>query len=160
MPNDALILRIARAADAQLLSAMTREYIEPGLQPRYSPQRIARLIADRETIALVADDGALVQGFAVMSFGDERAHLLLLAVRPRLRRAGIGRRLVEWLLESALVAGIASVHLELRADNEAARHFYRRLGFGETLTVPGYYEGRIDALRMMRVLRNPRTQKL
>src|SRR5205814_582222 len=83
-------------------------------------------------------------GFAIMEFGDERAHLVLLAVRPSHRRLGIGKRMLEWLLESARVAGMASIHLELRAANDAARGYYRG---GE-----GRKEG---ALRMLRVLRVP-----
>ena len=54
---------------------------------------------------------------------------------------------------------MASVHLELRSANEAARRFYRAMGFYETVLVPGYYrsgEGRKEgALRMLRVLRAP-----
>jgi ribosomal-protein-alanine N-acetyltransferase len=80
-------------------------------------------------------------------------------VRPSHRRTGIGQRMLEWLLESARCAGIASIHLELRAGNEAARRFYRAMGFYETVLVPGYYrsgEGRKEgALRMLRVLRVP-----
>ena len=98
-------------------------------------------------------------GFAIMEFGDERAHLVLLAVRPSHRRLGIGQRMLDWLLESARVAGMASIHLELRAGNDAARRFYRAMGFYETVLVPGYYrsgEGRKEgALRMLRVLRSP-----
>ena len=94
-----------------------------------------------------------------MEFGDERAHLVLLAVRPSHRRVGIGKRMLEWLLDSARVAGMASIHLELRAGNDAARRFYRATGFYETVLVPGYYrggEGRKEgALRMLRVLRVP-----
>jgi ribosomal protein S18 acetylase RimI-like enzyme len=41
----------------------------------------------------------------------------------------------------------------LRAGNEAARGFYRAMGFDETIVVPGYYRGREAALRMIRVLR-------
>jgi ribosomal-protein-alanine N-acetyltransferase len=76
-------------------------------------------------------------------------------VQPALRRRGIGRRLVDWLMESAVIAGMASVHLELRADNEAARRFYRALGFAETVLMPKYYNGREAAMRMIRVLRAP-----
>ncbi len=94
-----------------------------------------------------------------MEFGEERAHLMLLAVRPSHRRMGIGQRMLEWMIASARCAGIASVHLELRAGNEAARRFYRAMGFYETVLVPGYYrsgEGRKEgALRMLRVLRVP-----
>jgi [ribosomal protein S18]-alanine N-acetyltransferase len=47
------------------------------------------------------------------------------------------------------------VHLELRAGNEAARAFYRSMGFAETIVVPGYYGGRESAMRMLRILRLP-----
>ena len=74
------------------------------------------------------------------------------------RHLGIGRRLIDWLVESARVAGIASIHLELRADNVSAQAFYRALGFSETLVVPGYYDGRVSARRMLRMLRSPRPE--
>jgi len=88
-----------------------------------------------------------------MNFGDERAHLVLLAVRPALRQRGVGRRIVEWLIESAMTAGLSSVHVEMRAQNTAAHAFYRALGFSETLRLAGYYRGRETAIRMLRVLR-------
>src|SRR5207237_9048876 len=98
-------------------------------------------------------------GFAIRVFVDERSHLVLLAVRPSHRRAVIGQRMLEWMVESARCAGIASIHLELRAANDTARRFYRAMGFYETVLVPGYYrsgEGRKEgALRMLRVLRVP-----
>jgi ribosomal protein S18 acetylase RimI-like enzyme len=50
---------------------------------------------------------------------------------------------------------MASVHLELRAGNRSAIDFYRALGFSQTLLVSGYYQGRENALRMIRVLRPP-----
>ena len=81
--------------------------------------------------------------------------VVLLAVRPAQRRTGIGRQLLEWLIESAHTAGMESLHLELRAGNEAGHAFYRAMGFCETITVPGYYRGREAALRMLRMLRVP-----
>ena len=67
----------------------------------------------------------------------------------------MGRRLIEWLVESVATAGLASIHLELRSSNEAARAFYRAMGFTETILVPGYYRGKESATRMVRVLRVP-----
>jgi ribosomal-protein-alanine N-acetyltransferase len=144
---------------------MSRDFIESGLGWKYDAPRVLRAIRDRDTLAVVACEGAkagakgAITGFAIMEFGDERAHLVLLAVRPSQRRLGIGQRLLEWLLESARTAGMASVHLELRSSNDAARRFYRAMGFYETVLVPGYYrggEGRKEgALRMLRVLRTP-----
>lgn len=90
-----------------------------------------------------------------MRFGDEHAHLVLLAVRPAYQRIGIGRRIVDWLLESAAVAGIASIHVELRAQNKSALAFYQASGFSETMRLTGYYSGRETAIRMLRLLRAP-----
>ncbi len=155
MAARAVTLRLACAQDASTMAVLSRDLIEAGLAWRYSPQRVARLIAESETTAVVACDATQLLGFAVMQFGDERAHLSLLCVRPAQQRGGIARRLLDWLLKSAFVAGIASIHLELRADNEPARMFYRAQGFSETVLVPGYYEGRFAARRMMRQLRTP-----
>lgn len=144
----ALMLRPARTQEASAMASMSRRLIEGGLDWRYTPQRIAALMADAETLALVAREGSCLQGFAVMQFGDTEAHLVLLCVEPAQRRRGIGRRLTEWLLASARVAGIDCVSLELRDDNAAALAFYAALGFTETALAPGYYEGRISARRM------------
>ena len=56
-------------------------------------------------------------------------------------------------MASARVAGMASVRLELRQDNAQALAFYLRQGFEQTALLPGYYEGRVDARRMLHVLR-------
>ena len=150
-----MILRLARTGDAPALAAMSRDFVEGGLAWRYVPGRIAALVGDAQTTVLVAAGDAGVQGFAAMQFGDEHAHLVLMCVRPARRRQGIGRGLLAWLTESARVAGMAAIHLELRTDNDAAHAFYRTLGFAESAVVPGYYEGRVAARRMLRRLRPP-----
>ena len=155
MSQSAIALRLAVPRDAHTIAVMSREHIEQGLPWKYDPARISAAIRKRDTTVLTAVDRTALAGFAMMEFGDERAHLVLLAVQPAQRRRGIGRHLVEWLMETAHTAGMASVHLELRADNEAARRFYRALGFSETVLMPKYYNGREAAMRMIRVLRAP-----
>jgi ribosomal-protein-alanine N-acetyltransferase len=148
-------LRLARAADARAIALMARHYVETGLGWSYHPRRVGELIRDPETTALVARDGVRTVGFAIMSFGDERAHLVLLAVAPSHRRRGIARAMLAWLVGSAATAGMASIHVELRADNAAAYAMYEAAGFTETFRVPRYYRGRETAVRMLRVLRAP-----
>jgi [ribosomal protein S18]-alanine N-acetyltransferase len=155
MPTDPIRLDFAGEDDARTLSRMSRDFVEAGLGWSYRPPRVAALIRDPESVALVARAQTRVAGFAIMSFGAERARLVLLAVDPAWRRRGIARRLVAWLVESAAVAGMASIHVELRADNEAAHATYRALGFAETFRVPRYYRGVETAVRMVRVLRAP-----
>ena len=155
MNQAATTLRIASPRDAQAIAEMSRDLIESGLGWRYDAAKIQRAMRNRETAVIAACGRASLIGFGIMDFGDERAHLVLLAVQPAHRLRGIGRSLVDWLMESARTAGTASVHLELRADNEAARRFYRALGFSETVLMPRYYDGREAAMRMLRVLRAP-----
>ena len=150
-----LELGLANSGDAQVLAAFARDLIEAGLGWAYRPPRIAAIIDDADTVTLVARACARPVGFAAMRFGEDRSHLILLAVQPAHQRRGIARRMLEWLLESARVAGVASVHVELRADNAAAFALYRALGFAETFRVPGYYRGRETAVRMLRMLRSP-----
>jgi len=153
MSQSAITVRLAMPRDAHAIAVMSREHIEQGLPWKYDPARISAAIRQRDTNVLTAVDRTALAGFAMMEYGDERAHLVLLAVRPTHRRRGIGRRLFDWLLESALTAGMESVHLELRAGNEAARRFYRALGFSETIMIPRYYGGTEAAMRMIRLLR-------
>jgi len=165
MTAAAITLRLAGPTDAHALAMMSRDLIEAGLGWKYDSARVGKAIVNPEVTTLVACEreeraanGRVVNvggvvGFAIMEFGTERAHLVLLAVRPSYRREGIGRRMIQWLVDSALTAGMASVHLELREQNEAARAFYRAQQFEETVRVPGYYNGKEPALRMIRVLR-------
>ncbi len=90
-----------------------------------------------------------------MRFGEEEAHLDLLAVRPKYRRAGVGRRLMEWLEKSAVVAGISVIYLEVRENNKQAQAFYRKLGYCRVTRLPGYYLGRESAISMGRDLWSP-----
>jgi [ribosomal protein S18]-alanine N-acetyltransferase len=147
-------IRLARPADAYQIGVMSRYLIETGLQGwSWPPERVMRAIRDASTNVVAADVARHLVGFAIMEFGDTRAHLSLLAVKPTHQRCGIGRQLIAWLGEAALVAGIETISLELRANNHGARMFYRALGFRETAYLPGYYRGMETALRMARDIR-------
>lgn len=147
-------LALARPLDAVAIALMSRRLVEGGLPSwSWTARRVARQIHDPESVVLAARRGDELSGFAIMGFGDEAAHLNLLAVEPRFRRNRLGSRLVRWLEQSALVAGTFEVSLEVRAGNKAARQFYRTLGYREADLLPGYYERIEDAVRMTRDLR-------
>ena len=152
MTSSELSLRLARPADATTIANLSRDLIEYGLRWRWTPMRVAASIRAPEVNVLVARIHENIAGFGVMRYGDEDAHLDLLAVAPSYRRAGVGRQLLEWLEKCAVVAGIFSVALEVRAGNEEAQLFYKRLGYRTFVQLPGYYQGIEAALRMGRDL--------
>lgn len=152
MISSELSLRLARPADAATIANLSRELIEYGLRWRWTPMRVAASIHDSDVNVLVACVRDNIAGFAIMRYRDDDAHLDLLAVAPLYRRAGVGRRLLEWLEKCAVVAGIFSVALEVRAANEGAQLFYQRMGYRTLVHLPGYYQGVEAALRMVRDL--------
>jgi [ribosomal protein S18]-alanine N-acetyltransferase len=152
MTNSKLSLRLARPADAAIIANLSRDLIEYGLRWRWTAVRVAASIREPDVNVLVACCDAHIAGFAIMRYGEDDAHLDLLAVAPPYRRAGIGRQLLEWLEKCAVVAGIFTVALEVRAENEGAQRFYERLGYRKLAQLPGYYQGVEAALRMSRDL--------
>lgn len=149
---ESMALRAAHASEAAAIAAMSRLHIEYGLTWRWRPSRIKKMISDPETMVLVASVRGDLAGFAIMKFGDEDAHLFLLAVHPRFRRQGIGRTMAGWLEKSCRTAGIQRIRLEVRTSNQVARKFYERLGYRFVAQVAGYYDRRESATIMARAL--------
>ncbi len=147
-------LRPALPADAYEIAVMSRYLIEIGLRGwSWHPDRVIKAIRARETMVLAAEAQRNLIGFAIMEFGDTRAHLSLLAVKPAHQRRGIGSQMMDWLEESALTCGISTIELEFRVSNLSARGFYHGLGYDETKTIAGYYQGTETALKMSRDIR-------
>ncbi len=145
-------LELARLVDAPAIAAMSCRLIEAGLTPSWPAERVARHIRHADSIVLTAKRAGRLIGFAIMHFGEATAHLNLLAVDPASQRRGVGRALLGWLEETAVVAGTFLIQLELRASNGKARAFYEARGYRESGRVPGYYQRLEDAIRMERNL--------
>jgi ribosomal-protein-alanine N-acetyltransferase len=144
---------LATLADASEIALMSRDYIEAGLGWSWTPSRVGKSITDPETVVSLAKAGHTIAGFAIMRFGQARAHLNLLAVRPAYRDQGLGSYLIRWLEETARTAGTFAVSLELVATNTPARRFYEGLGYQRVTRIPAYYRNNTAALRMARDLR-------
>ena len=82
-----------------------------------------------------------VQGYGIMSFAADEAHLLNICIHRDLREQGIGRRLLRYLLEQATRLGMNYVFLEVRPSNPAAIHLYESIGFVRVGIRKGYYQG-------------------
>jgi ribosomal-protein-alanine N-acetyltransferase len=152
MTISGLSLRLARPADAAPIAVLSRDLIEYGLQWRWTSERVAASIGATNVNVLVARIHENIAGFGIMRYGDDDAHLDLLAVTPMYRRLGVGHQLLQWLEKCAVVAGIFNVALEVRAGNEAAQLFYKQIGYRELAHLSGYYQGVEAALRMGRDL--------
>lgn len=149
-------LRLAKTSEAKTIAMMSRDFIEAGLGWTWTPDKIAKQVRAADTLVVVALEQGQLVGFACLRFREEDAHLNLLCVQRSHQRRGIGRRIVNWLEKSAMVAGIVTIHLEVRAVNRDARRFYQALKYQEVGELRRYYRGRESAIRMVRHLRTMR----
>ena len=85
---------------------------------------------------------ALACGWLVV----DELHITAVAVDPAHRRQGLGRQVLELLLERAAAAGAAHATLEVAARNGAAVALYGRCGFSTAGVRRGYYRNGDDAL--------------
>ncbi len=77
----------------------------------------------------LAERRGTVVGYVVHWVLLDEAHILNVAVAPAARRTGIGRALVEFVIDRARREAALYVTLEVRAGNEAGLGLYGRLGF-------------------------------
>jgi len=99
-------------------------------------------------VCRVVTDNEVVIAYSVMSVGAGEAHVLNLCVDTDFRCRGIGRRLLDYMLDRAAAAGMNEAFLEVRPSNTNAIRLYQSFGFEQVGVRRGYYQavgGREDA---------------
>lgn len=95
-------------------------------------------------------DGVLA-AFAITQIVLDEATLFNLAVDPAFQRRGLGRELLQFLINELEQRGILTLWLEVRASNRAAISLYEQLDFNEVSLRRNYYptaDGKEDAVIM------------
>jgi len=103
---------------------------------------------------VIESDGVL-RGYGVITVAAGESHLLNLCIEPTEHGRGLGRSLLQHLLELARECGADTVFLEVRPSNKRALKLYTNEGFNSVGVRRGYYpaaNGREDALILARVL--------
>jgi ribosomal-protein-alanine N-acetyltransferase len=105
-------------------------------------------------VCLAAMDGSELVGYLICARYAEAYHLMNVAVDPDRRRQGIGRALIDEMLER--VGADASVTLEVRVSNSGAIALYEGYGFRSVGTRRRYYaDTGEDAIIMWRAIGAP-----
>lgn len=124
------------AALAALIEATLGGARDPAALLAPSPGAVRRTITD--------DAGPI--GWIEYRVVEDEADLAEIAVAPRARRQGLGRRLVDHLVAEARARGVVQVFLEVREGNEAARALYEAVGFAVCGRRRRYYADGEDAV--------------
>ena len=106
----------------------------------WSEDDFIRCLRQRNCIGMVAEYDERVVGFMIYELHKDQLHVLNFAVRPDVRRRGVGRQMVEKLIGKLSQQRRTRVLLEIRETNLAAQVFFRNLGFSATSVLRDYYD--------------------
>lgn len=140
-------IRPARADDLPRLLELERAcYTDP-----WSARGLAESLAPPAGFGLVAEAARGVIGYVIGREAGGSGEILNLAVAPGSRRRGVARGLVALALERLAAHGAATVFLEVRESNRAARAVYEEAGFRVVGMRRGYYRSPPEDALVMRL---------
>ena len=90
--------------------------------------------------ALREAERARVVGYAGLWYDGDVTQVMTIGVDPAWQRRGVGRRLLDAILERSRELGASAVLLEVRVDNEPAIALYEELGFERIGVRKRYYQ--------------------
>jgi ribosomal-protein-alanine N-acetyltransferase len=131
-------LRSIKPGDFEALYRLDQICFEEGIA--YSREELSRFLSVPSAEGVVAEEAGGVAGFAIGYLARGRvAHVVTLDVHPQQRRRGLGRALLEDLLERFSRAGAREARLEVSTENDGAIAFYEKLGFLRGRVIRHYY---------------------
>ena len=150
----ALRIRSFTRADLDPVSELeVRTFSEP-----WRRESFERLLEVPSVIVRVVDDPAAAApgrstliGYGIVLVAADQGELANIAVVATYRGRGVGRLLLNDLLERARAAGVRQLFLEVRVSNEAALRLYASAGFEEVGRRPNYYQAPREDARVLRL---------
>jgi Acetyltransferases len=146
------VIRAATAGDVDaLVHIENRAFVTDRISRRAFRYLLSR--ANAATLVETGDDGR-PRGYAMVLFnrGTSLARLYSIAVDPDDHGQGVGGRLLAAAEEVARTRGAVSMRLEVRADADAVKTFYRSRGYRAFAVQSHYYEDDVAAVRMEKAL--------
>ncbi|MDG2012080.1 MAG: ribosomal protein S18-alanine N-acetyltransferase [Pirellulaceae bacterium] len=99
-----------------------------------------RCLRQRNCIGMVAEYDDKVVGFMIYELHKNQLRVLNFAVRPDIRKAGIGRQMIDKLIGKLTPQRRNRIILEVRETNLAAQLFFRKSGFRAVSVLRDYYD--------------------
>ncbi len=113
----------------------------------WSEKSIASELTNPLSLWLVAMEGDTLVGYVGSQTCMDETDMMNIAVSPTHRRNGVGKALIEALVEALKKKGSRCLTLEVRASNEGAIALYTKMGFAQIGLRKNYYHNpKEDAL--------------
>jgi ribosomal-protein-alanine N-acetyltransferase len=121
----------------------------------FTKSQIAQLLADYNSIGLVAREAGVIVGFIIgmihVGGNASSGHILTIDVSPSHRGKGTGELLLREIERILRQKRVKTVSLEVREDNAVALSLYRKLGYHEAGMLKNYY-GKTHGVYLKKVL--------
>ncbi|MGC1100067.1 ribosomal protein S18-alanine N-acetyltransferase [Pantoea agglomerans] len=130
---------------AQAFAIECRSHAFPWSEKTFASNQGERFINLRLDV-----DGKMA-AFAITQVVLDEASLFNIAVDPAFQRRGLGRQLLQHLIDELIKREVLTLWLEVRASNLPAIALYEQLGFNQVSRRHNYYptaSGREDAILM------------
>lgn len=130
---DELSIRTATPSEAGVVSELLLEFNGEALSPDELAERMVQAEGQEIVFLGELEDRlavlAVLRTVPTLSEPEDRAELTELYVRPPARRRGVGKALVEAVIQYAQSRGCTQVHLLVDPENGDALAFYTAVGF-------------------------------
>lgn len=97
----------------------------------------------------VAEEAGEILGYCGFLFVLDEAEIPNVCVKSSARKQGVGKRMMQALIEEAEKLGVVVLFLEVRESNTAARKLYESLGFVENGIRKNFYEQPVEHAVLM-----------
>jgi ribosomal protein S18 acetylase RimI-like enzyme len=152
----AVRLRRSRRSDLDALAALEREIFKSRLFAGHLISRASfrRLLALPSATSIVAEIKAQIGAYVLVLYraNSGAARMYSIGVARKFRRRGLAGLLVTAAERDAVRRGRKAMRLEVRADDRGTIALYESSGYRRVGRAPGYYGGRVDALRLEKAL--------
>jgi ribosomal protein S18 acetylase RimI-like enzyme len=152
----AVRLRRGRRSDLDALAALEREIFKSRLFAGHLISRASfrRLLALPSATTIVAEIKAQIGAYVLVLYraNSGAARMYSIGVARKFRRRGLAGLLVTAAERDAVRRGRKAMRLEVRADDRGTIALYESSGYRRVGRAPGYYGGRVDALRLEKAL--------
>ncbi len=105
----------------------------------WSLESIKQEVSNPVASYFVAEQEGEIVGYSGLWHVLDEGEIINIAVKEQARRQGVGKLLLESLLEEASAYQLCVIHLEVRQSNEVAQALYADFGFKTIAVRKNYY---------------------
>ena len=133
-------ISFAQEADIGEIAQMEKEYFSDS----WSENSVKTQVENKKVMVIKFADELI--GYCIFMTAADEGEILRIAINHKIRKAGLGKKLLLASIDEMKKTGANEIFLEVRASNESAQALYKSVGFEEIGVRKNYYDNSEDAV--------------